>query len=88
MTGCPVSEKRAKRATRDEQRQSERSRKETQGQTYHKAQGKPRMRLDDAAAVVAAVVAAADHALVALDFLAERVLAAREDDAHGGGGRQ
>lgn len=35
------------------------------------------------AAVVAAVEAAADDALVALDFFAKRVFAAREDDAHG-----
>ncbi len=51
--------------------------------TYHKAKGKPRVRLDDVAAVVAAVVATADDTLIALDLLAERVLAAREDDTHG-----
>lgn len=42
------------------------------------------MALDDVAAVVAAVVAPADDALVALDLLAEGVLAAREDEAHPG----
>lgn len=52
-------------------------------ETHNEAKGEPRMRLGDRGRVVAAVVAAADEAVVALDFLAEGVLAAREDDAHG-----
>ncbi len=50
--------------------------------TYDEAKCEPRMALDDMAADVAAVVAPAYDALVALDLLAERVLAAREDDTH------
>ena len=51
--------------------------------TYNKAERKPRVCLDDLTAPVAAVVALARYALVALDLLAERVLAAREDETHG-----
>lgn len=43
------------------------------------------MQLDDARAVVAAVVAPTHDAVVALKLLAERVLAAGEDEAHVGG---
>lgn len=53
-----------------------------EAKTYNEAKGKPRVRLDDLAAVVAAVVALADDALVALDFLAEGVLATGEDETH------
>jgi hypothetical protein len=40
------------------------------------------VRLDDVPGPVAAVVALASDALVAFDFLAEGVLAAREDKTH------
>lgn len=53
------------------------------GGTHDKAESEPRIALDDVAGVVAAVVAATHDALVALDFLAEGVLAAGEDEAHG-----
>lgn len=56
---------------------------EGQGQDGHEAECEPRVRLDDATRVVAAVVALANDALVALDLLAEGVLAAGEYDAHG-----
>ena len=52
-------------------------------ETHDKAESEPRIALDDVAGVVAAVVAATHDALVALDFLAEGVLAAGEDEAHG-----
>jgi len=48
----------------------------------NEAEGEPRMALDDAPAVVAAVVASAHDALVALDFLAEGVFTAREHNTH------
>jgi hypothetical protein len=50
--------------------------------TYNKAEGEPRVGFDDPAAPVTAVVALADDTLVALDFLAEGVLTASEDEAH------
>lgn len=53
--------------------------------TYNEAKGEPRVGLDDGPGVVAAVVTPADEAFVAFHLLAERVLAAREDDAHGCG---
>jgi len=49
---------------------------------YNEAEGEPRVALDDVPAVVAAVVAPADDALVSLDFLPEGVLAAGEDETH------
>jgi len=57
------------------------------GKGYYgdEAKGKPRMRLDDVPAIVATVVAPTHDALVAFNLLAERVLAAREDETHGCG---
>ena len=57
--------------------------RERGGGTHDKAESEPRIALDDVAGVVAAVVAATHDALVALDLLAEGVLAAGEDEAHG-----
>jgi len=50
----------------------------------NEAEGEPRMTLDDIARVVSAVVAPAHNPLIPLDFLAKRVFATGEDDAHGG----
>ena len=50
---------------------------------YNEAKGEPGVGFDDGAGVVAAVVAPAHKALVAFHILAEGVLAASEDDAHG-----
>lgn len=52
---------------------------------YNEAQGKPRMAFDDLAAVVSAVVALADDALVALNLFAEGVFAAGKYNTHGWG---
>jgi hypothetical protein len=54
-------------------------------ETYNEAKGEKGMALDDVAGHVAAVVALADHAFVALDFLAEGVLSADEEEEHGCG---
>lgn len=54
------------------------------GLTYNEAEGEPRVALDDLTGIVATVVALADHALIALNLLAEGVLAARENKTHGG----
>lgn len=64
---------------------------EGEGDDGNPAKRKPRIALDDIGRHVPTVVALADHALVALDFLAERVLAAHEEEEHGGrrpGGRR
>ena len=50
---------------------------------YNEAKGEPGVGFDDGAGIVAAVVAPADEALVAFHILAEGVLAASKDDAHG-----
>lgn len=55
-----------------------------QGNNGNKAKGKPRVRLDDLATVVAAVVTLAGDTLVALDFLAKGMFATGEDKTHGG----
>lgn len=52
-------------------------------QTYHEAEGEPRVRLDDASTVVSAIETTADDATVSLNFLAKCVLAARKNDTHG-----
>lgn len=49
------------------------------------AKGEPWVALDDVACHVAAVVTLADHALVAIDLFPEGVLAAHEEEEHGGG---
>lgn len=53
---------------------------------YNEAECKPRVAFDDMTGVVTAVVALTDDALVAFDLLAEGVLAASEDETHGGVG--
>jgi hypothetical protein len=76
--------------TRAEVREGNRVWRETRRRkkkmTYDKAKREPRMRLDDTTTPVTAVVTLAGHALVALDFLAESVLSAGEDETHGGCG--
>ena len=54
------------------------------GRTYDKTKCKPRVGFDDFGGVVAAVVTAADNALVALDFTPECGLATGEDETHRG----
>lgn len=54
-------------------------------ETYDPAKGEPGMALDDVPCHVPAVVALAHHALIAVHLLAERVLAAHEEEEHGGG---
>lgn len=49
----------------------------------NKAECEPGMAFDDMPAVVPAVLAAADDALISLDLLPEGVLAAGEDETHG-----
>lgn len=53
--------------------------------TYNEADGEEGTALEDAAGHVAAVVALADDALIALELLAKRFLAADEEEEHGGG---
>lgn len=53
--------------------------------THDPAECEPRIALDDIGGHVAAVVALADHALVAGHLLAEGVLAAHEEEEHGEG---
>lgn len=48
----------------------------------NKAESEPRMALDDTARIVAAVVAPTHESFVSLHFLAEGMLAARENQAH------
>lgn len=52
--------------------------------TYYEAKSEPWIALDNMTGVVAAVVALADDALVAFDFLAKGVLAAGKYQAHFG----
>lgn len=64
---------------------------EGEGDDGNPAKRKPRIALGDIGCHVPAVVTLADHALVALDFLAERVLTAHKEEEHGGrrpGGRR
>lgn len=56
-----------------------------EGDDGDEAECKPGVGLDDGARVVAAVVAATHDTLVSLHLLAERVLAARKYETHGGG---
>lgn len=60
-------------------------RKIGRGETNDEAECEPGIGLYDATGHVAAVVALVDHALVALDILAEGVLAAGEEEEHVGG---
>lgn len=52
----------------------------------NEAESEPRMALDDTARIVAAVVAPAHKSFVSFNFLAEGMLAARENQAHDAGG--
>jgi hypothetical protein len=58
---------------------------ESGGKTHDEAEGEEGSSLEDAAGHVAAVVALADEALVALEFFAEGLLAADEEEEHGVG---
>lgn len=51
--------------------------------THDEADGEPGMALDHMAGHVAAMVALADHALIAGNLLAEGALAAEEEEEHG-----
>lgn len=50
--------------------------------TYNKAEGKPRMTLDDMAAIITTVVALTDDAVIPLNLFAEGVFATGEYDTH------
>lgn len=59
-----------------------RFRRNTRNTTYNEAESEPWMALDDTARIVAAVVAPAHESFISFHFLAESVLAARENQAH------
>ena len=52
--------------------------------TYDEAKGKPRIALQNSRSMIAAVITPTNDPFVSLDFFSERVLAAREDETHGG----
>jgi hypothetical protein len=58
-------------------------REEKGERTYDEAECEERSSLENATRHVAAMMALANEALVALEFLAERLLAADEEEEHG-----